>query len=124
MPIDRQAKTEVLQRSDCVILPLVLKRQWYAMIAAGDKREEYRALTPYWDRRIENWVKRGMSHRGRRARRLVVGFACGYKNPDRFFLCREIGARNVSWHSEWGEPAGSHFVLSLGNPITFTKDQP
>ena len=31
-------------------LKLVLKKQWYEMIASGIKNEEYRALTPYWKR--------------------------------------------------------------------------
>ena len=30
------------------ILDVVLKGKWYDMIASGEKREEYRALTPYW----------------------------------------------------------------------------
>lgn len=31
-----------LKRSECAILPLVLKGKWYDMIASGEKREEYR----------------------------------------------------------------------------------
>lgn len=30
-----------LKRSQCSILPLVLRGKWYDMIAAGEKREEY-----------------------------------------------------------------------------------
>lgn len=35
-----------------MILHLVLKRKWYDMIASGEKKEEYRATTPYWTKRI------------------------------------------------------------------------
>lgn len=34
------------------ILDLVLKGKWYDMIASGEKREEYRVLTPYWFARL------------------------------------------------------------------------
>lgn len=34
------------------ILDLVVKAKWYDLIKDGYKREEYRAITPYWCRRI------------------------------------------------------------------------
>lgn len=33
-------------------LTLVLKKQWYDMIASGEKVEEYRELKPYWIKRL------------------------------------------------------------------------
>ena len=42
-------------RSDCAVLKLVLKRKWYEMIERGEKREEYRAATDYWLKRLANW---------------------------------------------------------------------
>ena len=33
-------------------LKLVLKRQWYEMIEAGKKLEEYREATPFWGKRL------------------------------------------------------------------------
>lgn len=33
-------------------LHLVLKKQWYDMIASGQKREEYRDIKPYWIKRL------------------------------------------------------------------------
>jgi hypothetical protein len=36
-----------------VILHLNLHREWFAQIAAGTKRTEYRDYTPYWRRRLE-----------------------------------------------------------------------
>ena len=35
------------------ILHLNLHREFFAQIAAGEKRVEYRAQTPYWRRRLE-----------------------------------------------------------------------
>ena len=34
------------------ILHLVLKSQWYDMIDAGIKTEEYREIKPYWEKRL------------------------------------------------------------------------
>lgn len=33
-------------------LHLVLMHKWYEMIASGEKREEYRRITPYWCNRL------------------------------------------------------------------------
>lgn len=30
----------------------ILIKKWFDMVASGDKREEYRALTPFWARRL------------------------------------------------------------------------
>jgi len=35
------------------VLHLTLHRKWFEEIVSGRKREEYRDLTPYWERRIE-----------------------------------------------------------------------
>jgi hypothetical protein len=35
------------------VLHLTLHREWFAAIAAGTKRTEYRAQTPYWRKRLE-----------------------------------------------------------------------
>ena len=34
------------------VLHLVLKKRWYEMIASGEKKEEYRAFTPYYIKRL------------------------------------------------------------------------
>lgn len=44
-----------LKRSECAILPLVLKGKWYDMIASGEKKEEYREFKQHWMTRIINW---------------------------------------------------------------------
>ena len=33
-------------------LHLVLKKKWFDMIASGEKKEEYREITPYWCNRL------------------------------------------------------------------------
>ena len=36
------------------MLTLPIKRKWFDMIASGEKKEEYRALTDYYDTRFTN----------------------------------------------------------------------
>lgn len=36
------------------ILKLTLKKKWFDMIASGEKKEEYRDIKEYWERRLEN----------------------------------------------------------------------
>lgn len=36
-------------------LHLSLKKRWFDMIASGEKREEYRELSPFWIKRLIFW---------------------------------------------------------------------
>ncbi|MBO7207080.1 MAG: hypothetical protein J6W10_05650, partial [Kiritimatiellae bacterium] len=60
-----------LHRSDCSILPLVLKLRWFDMIKSGEKRQEYRDMTDYWSTRLANWNHSPLTH--------VVEFRHGYR---------------------------------------------
>ena len=104
-----------LKRSECSILPLVLKGKWYDMIDSGVKTEEYREAKPFWRKRISNWVERygEIGPRGR----LVVAFSRGYRKPDMFFLCVGTNVYPDSLHPDWGEPKGPHHVIVLGKRI-------
>ena len=112
-----------LKRSECAILPLVLKRRWYDMIDRGEKREEYRDYKPYWKRRMANWT----SHQQEswdsidNNKLLVIGFSRGYKRPDMFFLLLRRDVTEHATHLEWGEPRTPHFVLVLGERVTLTE---
>ena len=97
-----------LKRSQCSILPLVLRGKWYDMIASGEKREEYRADTPYWHRRFSNWVK-NIHYR----EHLVIAFSRGYRKPDLFIEVCGINLYSNRLHLDWGEPTGSHYVIAL-----------
>lgn len=93
-----------IKRSRCAVLPLVLKGEWFDMIARGEKREEYRAVTDYWLTRFSNWATRAM-------RKLpVVPYGI------------VIGACSKPRHPEWGEPEELHLVIMLGGPVTLAKE--
>ena len=95
-----------LKRSECSILPLVLKKKWYDLIASGEKTEEYRDAKPFWDKRINKWKSKQSNSFNyiETTKWLVIGFSCGYKKPDMFFLVNSISKGANSVHPEWGEP--------------------
>lgn len=112
-------------RRKCAILPLVLKGKWYNMIATGEKREEYRAATKYWAKRLWNWNKSFTE-----GTIPVVEFRLGYASNAPRMAYWTLGlscssgilpfafAENRCLHPEWGEPATAHFLIHLGGPIT------
>ena len=112
---------KTLKRDSCAILHLVLKGKWYDMIASGEKKEEYRESKPYWKTRIENWrAKQSPSWADiDKNPWLVIGFSCGYRKPDMFFLSRMTDLREHSFHPEWGEPEKEHYILALGERVQF-----
>ena len=107
-----------LKRSECSILPLVLKGKWYDMIASGKKTEEYRADTPYWHRRLSNWAI-GMTCGGY----LVIAFSRGYQKPDLFVEACSCKIYTNRRRPDWGEPSGSHYVIGLKTRVELIDDR-
>lgn len=106
-----------LKRSECEVLTLVLKERWFQMIALGQKREEYRDYTVYWQRRIRNWIDRSAID----GLILVIEFRLGYayRAPRAAFLLDSLLIREAYRfeHPDWGEPCGEHYVLRLGERV-------
>jgi hypothetical protein len=108
-----------LKRSECAILPLVLKGKWYDMIASGEKKEEYREAKLFWRKRIRNVFNK--AHTGC-DKLIVVAFSRGYKKQDMFFVSKSfILVRNEGeWRRrkiEWGEPDTPHYIIGLGERV-------
>jgi len=103
-----------LKRSDCLILPLVLKKKWYDMIASGIKWQEYRN-SPTVCRMIERW--RGEYYMLMGRKKQVVTFFLGYQKdrPSMSFLVDLVTYENQCTHPEWGEPEGKHCVIDIDN---------
>jgi len=94
-------------------ITFAVTRYWFDMFARGEKKEEYRALTPYWTRRLtqkttghirfrhfdEVVITCGYPKRGDKTRRLVFEHAgtrigkgkpeldCFNPDMDRFIIC-------------------------------------
>ena len=110
-----------LKRKECAVLPLVLTGRWYAMIESGAKREEYRADTPYWNKRISNWIEAAFSLDPDVLGETVVEFRLGYAKdaPRMAFEVEEIYSPDAKryYHPEWGEPDARHWALKLGERV-------
>lgn len=110
-------------------LDLVLKHKWYDMIACGEKKEEYRAIKPYWIKRLlyrfqndecvvdykesDNAIM--MRCRWFGPRHTLVRFHRGYTNTTMTFFIKdiEIGVGNP----HWGAPAEEVFIIKLGERL-------
>lgn len=87
------------------ILNLTLKKEWFDMILAGIKNNEYREIKPYWTKRLE-----GKEYDG-------VKFVNGYGNHRPYMvlwltcISKEIG------NSNWGAPDYPVYSLALGGIV-------
>ena len=91
------------------VLHLTLKKQWFDMIAIGEKGEEYREIKPYWMKRIE----------GREYD--VVQFRNGYAKDAPKMTVEYNGYSYGCGRPEWGAPSYSTFVLQLGKVLSTTN---
>ena len=104
----------ILTRSDCAVLPLVLTAHWYNLIDTDGKREEYRRYTPYWEKRVVNWINKPEPFK-------VIAFSRGYRAADMFWVAdpfiRQHALPETSLHTEWGEgtfvDGESYFAFKL-----------
>ena len=105
-------------------LHLTLKKKWFDMILAGIKKDEYREIKPYWEKRLfekfnnEPQNRSLISDNGFNGYERII-FKNGYsKNAPSFeieCLGIEIGEGNTEWGAEKGKQC---FILKLGRIIT------
>lgn len=115
-------------------LTLSLKKKWFDMIASGEKTEEYREITPYWQKRL---LRCGNACGGYcvlmgeiicpMCRYLkytdfdTVVFTLGYPRKDDISRRLEFKVSDISidcGKPEWGaEPDKNYFVIKLGERI-------
>ena len=65
------------KNGDLSILILPIKRYWLNKIALGEKWEEYRNITPYYEKRLEKYMN---------APYFFVGFRGGYNMDSPFIV--------------------------------------
>lgn len=93
------------------MLTLPIKRQWFDMIRSGEKREEYRTITPRYETMFRNAASGGDT------------FTCRLRNgynltsPSIIVHCKyRIGYGKPEWGAE---PGVRYFVLSI---ISFEEE--
>lgn len=99
------------------MLILPIKRKWFDMILAGEKREEYRLSKRHWRSRIAS----GLTLARFSGCKPEVEFRCGYAAlaPRASFEIESIRERHgVPVHPEWGEPSDWHYVIHLGRRLS------
>lgn len=93
-------------------LQLTLNKNWFEMIVAGVKKEEYREIKPYWIKRLR-CTKKSYSK---------ILFRNGYKPSDPTVLVEWNGLSTGLGIVEWGAPEGEEvFILKLGNVLAVTR---
>lgn len=87
------------------ILHLTLEKKWFSMILSGEKKEEYREIKPYWDKRL---IDKQYD---------LIFFRNGYaKNSPRFTI-DYLGLSTGLGSLEWGAPKEAVYILKLGELI-------
>lgn len=97
-------------------LHLTLKKKWFDMIASGEKKEEYREIKPYWEKRLQLMEFNGLKIQLRKFG--VIVFKNGYsKNAPTITVKCEgitIGKAKPEWSDNW---QGDVFVIKLGDIV-------
>jgi len=88
------------------VINLVLKKKWFDMIESGEKKEEYREVTPYWMKRLA-YDKIDS-----------VKFHLGYTNKCITYVVQyaTIGRGKEEWGAE---PGKYYFIIRLGERLPF-----
>ena len=86
-------------------LHLVLKFKWYDMIARGEKKEEYRSISSFWLKKINDGS----------ALCDKVRFHRGYTDTTMTFKIKDIKVGKGK--TEWGAPDEDVFIIKLGERI-------
>ena len=100
------------------ILYLPMKKHWFNMILSGEKKEEYRLMSPHWISRVEkvsnciyfNEFKKSIERGGfgwtfTMDVPFKICFVNGYSKKSPRFLgsIKRFSVRGKSFHPEWGE---------------------
>ena len=85
------------------ILHLTVTKNWFDMIASGEKPEEYRGIKPYWEARLLN------------ERFDAVKFRNGYSEDSPVVTMELLYIERGIGRVEWGAPKNKEvFILKLG----------
>lgn len=97
-------------RVNVKVLHLVLKGEWFDMIAAGIKKEEYRGLGKYWATRLNKFHPSYQN--------CIIIFSHGYAT-DRRQMAVEWKAKSFGQgRPEWGaKPKTVYYKLLLGKVL-------
>ena len=85
------------------VLHLTVHKQWFDMIASGEKTEEYRKIKPHWDSRLNKDYD-------------AVRFTNGYGKHRPTMLLKLKSISTGKGNPEWGAPVDKTvYIIKLGN---------
>ena len=88
------------------VLHLTLEKKWFDMILSGEKKEEYREIKEYWDKRLD--------HKSYD----VVSFRNGYKKDSPRMTVEFHGHGWGSGMCQWGAPENELVhIIKLGKVL-------
>ena len=99
-------------------LTLSLKKQWFDMIKAGIKKEEYREIKPYYNTRFCEPINSRIFYPGETGAKTFdrLVFTLGYPKADdteRRLTFKDPKIRIGTGRPEWGaEPVKNYFVIT------------
>lgn len=94
------------------MLTLPIKREWFDMIASGEKGEEYREITPYYEARLEKYMHAG---------RFRIILRAGYRKNSPKMSCL-VRVSKGTGRPEWGAEAGKqYYVLRICDRVWIHK---
>ena len=103
-------------RKEMKTLKLVLKKQWYDMIASGKKKEEYRRICEYWASRLLELNEAEGYYEYRKFDKVTFYLGYSKDRPSMTFAIKEICMGNGQ--ADWGAEVGQrYFVIRLGERL-------
>lgn len=107
------------------MLVLPIKKQWFEMIANGEKKEEYREIKPYYKTRFYNAIKKELDKETFAQQVTVVVlygntvmldviFRNGYSKNSPQIKCKCIYKGKGTGKQDWGaEPGKEYYILEI-----------
>ncbi len=112
------------------ILHLTLKKKWFDMILSGEKKEEYREIKPYWEKRLwrefyaDNGLMVDIYGRDSSIHFDVIKLKNGYAKDAPMMTLKCKGISIGKCKGDWSDMAiEDHFIIGLGK-ILETKNIP
>lgn len=101
------------------ILHLNLKKEWFDLIASGQKKEEYREIKPFWNKRFGSSLPlikiKGICYL---PTDVLICFSNGYARDRRQMFVECKGLETKEGIKEWGAIDGvEYYTLLLGDII-------
>lgn len=88
------------------MLVLPIKKQWFEMIVNGEKKEEYREIKPYYDKRLGHFTK-GTG----KVTTIILRNGYNYNSPSIKCKCTvEIGEGKKEWGAD---PDINYYIIKI-----------